>query len=233
MLKVAVAGASGYMGAELLRLLTVHPKVEFAAVTSERLSGERLDHIFPHLRGLSDLTFQELDAARLVEQADVVFLALPHMESQRAVPVLRGHGRKVIDLSADYRLRDAIALHHVVQGRARRRRGAQGGGVRDARAAPKGDRGLPRWSPRRAATPWARCSPSRHSLARGWGGPDGIVIDGKSGVTGAGAQGRKVDAMYLYTEANENVQAYGLASHRHTPEIEQELSGARRARRSW
>ena len=61
-------------------------------------------------------------------------------------------------------------------------------------------------------------------LARGWGGPDGIVIDGKSGVTGAGAQGRKVDAMYLYTEANENVQAYGLASHRHTPEIEQELS---------
>jgi N-acetyl-gamma-glutamyl-phosphate reductase len=61
-------------------------------------------------------------------------------------------------------------------------------------------------------------------LARGWGRPDGIVIDGKSGVTGAGAQGRKVDPMYLFTEANENVQAYGLASHRHTPEIEQELS---------
>ena len=76
---VAVAGASGYMGAELLRLLTVHPKLELTAVTSERLSGERLDHFFPHLRGLSDLTFQELDAARLAEQADVVFLALPHM----------------------------------------------------------------------------------------------------------------------------------------------------------
>jgi N-acetyl-gamma-glutamyl-phosphate reductase len=104
---VAVAGASGYMGAELLRLRSVHPRLELTAVTSERLSGERLDHFFPHLRGLSDLTFQELDAARLAEQADVVFLALPHMESQRAVPVLRSRGRKVIDLSADYRLRDA------------------------------------------------------------------------------------------------------------------------------
>src|SRR5262245_5378007 len=106
MLRVAVAGASGYMGAELLRLLSVHPKVQIAAVTSERLSGERLDSVFPHLRSLSDVRFQELDPARLAEAADVVFLALPHMESQRAVPVLRQHGRKVIDLSADYRLRD-------------------------------------------------------------------------------------------------------------------------------
>src|SRR5262245_60129137 len=105
MLKVAVAGASGYMGAELLRLLSVHPKLEVAAVTSERLAGQRLDRVFPHLRGLSDLAFQELDAARLAEAADLVFLALPHMESQRAVPVLRGKGRKVVDLSADYRLR--------------------------------------------------------------------------------------------------------------------------------
>jgi N-acetyl-gamma-glutamyl-phosphate reductase len=62
-------------------------------------------------------------------------------------------------------------------------------------------------------------------LKSGWGSTDGIVIDGKSGVTGAGAQGRKIDPMYLYTEANENVQAYGIAGHRHTPEIEQELSG--------
>src|SRR5215470_14809447 len=106
MLRVAVAGASGYMGAELLRLLSVHPKLRISAVTSERLSGERLDRVYPHLRGLSDLAFQELDAARLGEAADAVFLALPHMESQRAVPVLRANGRKVIDLSADYRLRD-------------------------------------------------------------------------------------------------------------------------------
>ena len=106
MLRVAVAGASGYMGAELLRLLTVHPQVQLTAVTSERLAGERLDKVYPHLRGLSSLVFQEVDAERIAGEADLVFLALPHMESQRAVPVLRRLGRKVVDLSADYRLRD-------------------------------------------------------------------------------------------------------------------------------
>ena len=94
------------MGAEALRLLCVHPKLQLTVVTSERLAGERLDKVYPHLRGLSSLVFSDLDAARLSDEADLVFLALPHMESQRAVPVLRQRGRKVIDLSADYRLRD-------------------------------------------------------------------------------------------------------------------------------
>src|SRR3972149_2168056 len=95
------------MGAELLRLLSVHSKVQLTAVTSERLSGGRLDRVFPHLRGLSALVFQEVNPDRLAEQAAVVFRALPHMQSQQAVPVLRRRGRRVIDLSADYRLRDA------------------------------------------------------------------------------------------------------------------------------
>jgi len=223
MLRVAVAGASGYMGAELLRLLSVHPKLEVTAVTSERLSGERLDGVFPHLRGLSDLCFQELDAARLAAATDLVFLALPHMESQRAVPVLRRHGRKVIDLSADYRLRDA-ALYTTWYKAAH----IDAEGLREAVY------GMPELHRKEIAGASLVASPGCYPmgavlaiaplLARGWGRPDGIVIDGKSGVTGAGAQGRKIDAMYLFTEANENVQAYGLASHRHTPEIEQELS---------
>jgi N-acetyl-gamma-glutamyl-phosphate reductase len=222
-LKVAVAGASGYMGAELLRLLSVHPKVQLTAVTSERLSGERLDRVFPHLRGLSDLVFEELEAERLAGEADLVFLALPHMESQRAVPVLRRLGRKAIDLSADYRLRDAslyttwYKAPHV-----------------DASGLKEAVYGLPELHRKEIVGAALVASPGCYPmgavlaiaplLKSGWGRTEGIVIDGKSGVTGAGAQGRKAEPMYLFTEANENVQAYGIGTHRHTPEIEQELS---------
>jgi N-acetyl-gamma-glutamyl-phosphate reductase len=222
MLRVAVAGGSGYMGAELLRLLLQHPQVTLTAVTSERLNGEPLARVYPHLRGLTELAFGDLDAERLAAAADAVFLALPHMESQKAVPVLRRRGVRVIDLSADYRLRDPQdytvwykAPHSDPDGLAEAvyglpelyRKVIAGAGL--------------------VAAPG--CYPTGAVLAiapllrGGLGRTEGIVIDGKSGVTGAGAQGRKIDPMYLYTEANENVQAYGIGTHRHTPEIEQEL----------
>jgi N-acetyl-gamma-glutamyl-phosphate reductase len=222
--KIAVAGASGYMGAELLRLLLVHPRVELVAVTSERLSGEPLDSLYPHLRGLTSLTFDALDPERLARDAECVFLALPHMESQKAVPVLRRHGRKVIDLSADYRLKDAGAYAtwyktpHA-----------------DADGLVAAVYGLPELHRKAIASASVVANPGCYPvgavlaiaplLRAGFARGEGIVIDGKSGVTGAGAQGRKADPMYLYTEANENLQAYGVAVHRHTPEIEQELSG--------
>jgi N-acetyl-gamma-glutamyl-phosphate reductase len=223
MIRVAVAGASGYMGAELLRLLLVHPRVSLAAVTSERFAGERLDAVYPHLRGLTNLTFQDLHPERLAADADVVFLALPHMESQKAVPVLRRHGRKVIDLSADYRLRDAADYTTW---------------YKTAHTDPAGLAeavyGLPELHRKAIASASLVASPGCYPVGAvlataplvksGLGRPAGIVIDGMSGVTGAGAQGRKTDPMYLYTEANENVQAYAVAGHRHTAEIEQELS---------
>jgi N-acetyl-gamma-glutamyl-phosphate reductase len=211
------------MGAELLRLLLVHPRVMLTGVTSERLAGESLAHAYPHLRGLTDLPFHDLDAGWLAEIADAVFLALPHMESQRTVPVLRAKNRKVIDLSADYRLRDPndyvtwykaphidpAGLAEAVYGLAELHRKAIAGASLVA-------------SP--GCYPVGAVLATAPLLKNGLARLDGIVIDGKSGVTGAGAQGRKIDPMYLYTEANENLQAYGLASHRHTPEIEQELS---------
>ena len=223
MIRVTVAGASGYMGAELLRILLSHPEVEITAVTSERLAGEPLARVYPHLRGLTSLTFTDFDAERAGSIADAVFLALPHMESQKAVPVLRRRGVRVIDLSADYRLRnaddytvwyktphtDADGLAEAVYGLPELyRKSIAGAGLVAA----------PGCYP--AGSVLAIAPLLKNGLARS----EGIVIDGKSGVTGAGAQGRKIDPMYLFTEANENVQAYGLASHRHTPEIEQELS---------
>ena len=94
------------MGAELLRLLPGHPKITVTGVTSDRLAGEPVGRAYPHLRGLTELSFHDLDAEWLAEVADAVFLALPHLESQRTVPVLRRRGVRAIDLSANYRLRD-------------------------------------------------------------------------------------------------------------------------------
>ena len=211
------------MGAELLRVLFGHPHVHVIAATSERLVNEPLDALYPHLRGLTALSFQGLDAERLAKEADCVFLALPHMESQKVVPVLRRYGRKAIDLSADYRLKDAGAYAtwyktpHV-----------------DASGLAEAVYGLPELHRKAIASASVVANPGCYPvgavlavaplLKSGLGRGEGIVIDGKSGVTGAGAQSRKVEPMYLYTEANENLQAYGVATHRHTPEIEQELS---------
>jgi N-acetyl-gamma-glutamyl-phosphate reductase len=222
-IRVAVAGASGYMGAELLRLLLTHPRVTLTGVTSERLAGEPLAQAYPHLRGLTDLPFHDLDAGWLADIAEVVFLALPHMESQHAVPVLRARGCKIVDLSADYRLRDPqdyvtwYKAPHI-----------------DPAGLAEAVYGLPELHRKAIAGTSLVASPGCYPMGailataplvkNGLARLDGIVIDGKSGVTGAGAQGRKIDPMYLYTEANENLQAYAIASHRHTPEIEQELS---------
>jgi N-acetyl-gamma-glutamyl-phosphate reductase len=211
------------MGAEFLRFVLRHPHLELTGVTSDRLAGESLAKGFPHLRGLSDLRFHELDAEWLAGVADVVVLALPHLESQKVVPVLRRHRVRAVDLSADYRLRDVndytvwYKAPHI-----------------DPEGLSEAVYGLPELH-RKAISAASLvavpgCYPAGAILAvapllkTGLARVDGIVIDGKSGVSGAGAQGRKVDPMYLYTEANENIQAYGVAGHRHTPEIEQECS---------
>src|SRR5947207_687142 len=211
------------MGAERLRLLLVHPRVTIVGVTSERLAGEAIGTVYPHLRGLSDVRFHELDPEWLAGVCDVAFLALPHMESQKAVPVLRKKGRKVIDLSADYRLHDPAdyttwyKTPHI-----------DPGGLVEAVY------GLPELHRKALAAASLVASPGCYPVGailataplfkNGLARLDGIVVDGKSGVSGAGAQGRKVDPMYLYTEANENVQAYAIGVHRHTAEMEQELS---------
>jgi N-acetyl-gamma-glutamyl-phosphate reductase len=211
------------MGAELLRLLLRHPQIELTGVTSERLAGEPLATAYPHLRGVSELRFHDLDAEWLADRAEIVFLTLPSTESQKIIPALRRRRVKAIEYSADYRLRDTAeyarwykAPHADPEGLAEAVYGLPELYRKVIASAPI------------IAVPG--CYPAGAILAvaplvkQGLARLDGIVIDGKSGVTGAGAQTRKADPMYLYTEANENVQAYGIASHRHTPEMEQELS---------
>lgn len=223
MIRVAVAGASGYMGAELLRLLLRHPHVRLTGATSDRMAGQPLTAGYPHLRGLTEAAFHALDPEWLAEVADVVFLALPHLESQKVVPALRARRVRAIDLSADYRLRDPA--DYVTW---------YGAGHADPSGLAEAVYGVPELHRKAIAGAGLVASPGCYAVGAilalaplfkaGLARTDGVVIDGKSGVTGAGAQGRKVDPMYLFTEANENVQAYGVASHRHTPEIEQELS---------
>jgi N-acetyl-gamma-glutamyl-phosphate reductase len=223
---VAVAGATGYMGAELLRLLAVHPNVRLRTVmASERSAGVPIGRLIPSLRGRLDLTVEGLDAEALAGAADCVLLALPHGETHRVVAAVRRRGRRVVDLSADYRLRDATVFETWYK-----TPHTDAAGLREAVY------GLPELYRKEIAGAGLVANPGCYPvgallavlplLKAGLGRAEGIVIDSKSGVTGAGAQTRKPDPMYQFTEQNENVLAYGLTRHRHTPEIEQELSAA-------
>jgi N-acetyl-gamma-glutamyl-phosphate reductase len=221
---IGVAGATGYMGAELLRLLRVHPRVRIEVVmASERSAGVPIGRLIPSLRGHLDLTVEALDAERLAARADCVLLALPHGETHHVVSVLRRRGRRVIDLSADYRLRSAAEFETWY-----------GTAHADPEGLAEAVYGLPELFRKEIAGARLVANPGCYPvgallavtplLRAGLGRPDGIVIDAKSGVTGAGAQTRKPDPMYQYVEANENLLAYGVGRHRHTPEIEQGLA---------
>lgn len=218
--KVAVAGASGYTGGELLRLLIGHPHVELVAVTSETYAGKPVAAAFPGLLGLTDLAFEPLDPARLASVADIVFLALPHTASAPTAAALLEAGCRVIDLSADFRLRDPRVYEHWY-----RVKHPVPGLLKEAVY------GLPEFHrdairpARLVAVPG--CYPTGALLGlqplvrAGRIALDSIIVDAASGVSGAG---RKLDLALHFSEANENFKAYAVASHRHTPEMEQELS---------
>ncbi len=220
MIKVAVAGATGYTGSELLRILLHHPKVEIVRITSQQSAGTPLGAVFPQFRQLLELTYERLDPVSVVQGVDVVFLALPHNHSMKIASGILGSGVRVIDLSADFRLKHPEHYRTWYQV--------------DHPAAPllaESIYGLPelhRHAVRGAqllANPG--CYPTAAILALAPLVQDrrieltGVVIDAKSGVTGAG----KTPLPHLhFPEANESLMAYRVAGHQHTPEIEQELS---------
>lgn len=217
--KVAVIGASGYTGVELLRLLAGHPQVAVTCVTSRQQAGQALGEVFPSLAGIYDLTFEAVEPAALAGRAAVVFLAVPHQAAMGMVPELLAAGCRVVDLSADYRLHDAAVyaewyephltpelLAEAVYGLPELYRER----VRGARLV--ANPGCYPTSVALALTPLLR-----QRLID----PATIIVDSKSGTSGAG-RAAKVDT--LYCEVNEGFKAYGLPRHRHTPEIEQTLS---------
>jgi N-acetyl-gamma-glutamyl-phosphate reductase len=219
-LRVAICGGSGYTGSELLRLLLRHPKVEITAVTSERSAGKSPADLFPHLYECAHLEYVPLERQKLLEVADLFFMALPHGSSQEAVNYFFRKGRKIIDLSADFRLRNHLIyeqwykVHHKF-----------------TKTLQKAVYGLPEIYKReiRKASLVANpgCYPTGALLAlypmikNGFADTRSIIIDSKSGMTGAG---RKADVGLSFSEVNQAFRAYGVGVHRHTPEIEQEIS---------
>ena len=219
MAKVSIAGATGYTGIELIRLLVNHPEVEIDTLTAESHAGKNINEVVPSLKGWVDQTLVPL-SVDVAKKCDILFLALPHSISMKYVPELLQCDCRVIDLSADYRLHEAEEyeqwyktphLNQELLGQA--------------------TYGLP--EVHREAIKQAQlvanpgCYPTGAILALGpllqqdWTDKESIIIDSKSGVSGAG---RKLSQATQFCEVNEAVAAYSLAEHRHTPEIEQELS---------
>ena len=223
MTKVAIAGASGYSGEELVRLLLRHPEAEIVAVTSRQYAGKTLAEVFPkfaHYRAAQTIPFILPDAAELAKLAEYVFLALPHgVAAELAVPLLKA-GRRVLDLSADFRLRSA-AVYEEFYGKTHPApellAQAVYGQPETYREKLKGA-GLVACA---GCYPTSILVPTLPLLRAGLIRPEGIIADSLSGVTGAG---RKADLGYIYCECNESARPYGLPKHRHLSEIEQELS---------
>jgi N-acetyl-gamma-glutamyl-phosphate reductase len=219
-LRVAILGASGYTGAELVRLLARHPHVAIVALTADRQAGKPAAEVFPQLQLLDLPMLSKIDDVDWSE-VDFAFCALPHGLTQEVIAKLPRH-LKIVDLSADFRLSDIAAYatwygheHHApdlqkeaVYGLTEIKRDA----VRKARLVANP-----------GCYPTAAQLPLIPLLEKKLIDPADIIIDAKSGVTGAG---RDAKLGSLYSEVTEGTHAYGVASHRHAPEIEQGLSEA-------
>jgi N-acetyl-gamma-glutamyl-phosphate reductase len=220
MLKVGIIGASGYTGGELIRILSQHPQVDIAAITSRTYEGKKLEEVFPGFHGWNGPLFSGSESPEGVKGCALVFMAVPHGAALKLAPALLASGQKVIDLGADFRFRDYrvyenwYKLEHnepeltknAVYGLPEIYRNE----IRNAKLV--GNPG---------------CYPTGvilglfPALKNEIADTASIIIDSKSGVSGAG---RKAEIGYHFPELFGNFKAYGIANHRHTPEMEQELT---------
>jgi N-acetyl-gamma-glutamyl-phosphate reductase len=221
MIKVGIVGGTGYTGVELLRLLARHPGVELSTITSRAEAGMPVAQMFPSLRGYVHLSFVHPDEATL-NACDVVFFATPHGIAMQQTPALLDAGVKVIDLAADFRIKDPAEFEKWY-------------GMKHAcpDILEKAVYGLPEVN--RAAIKTAHvvanpgCYPTAVQLGliplleAGLVDAGSLIADAKSGVSGAG---RKAEVHSLFSEAGDNFKAYGVSGHRHLPEIVQGLAQA-------
>ncbi len=219
MINVGIAGASGYTGVELVKLISNHPKAKLCAVTSNSYKNKSLTEIFPAMYGFENLICEEFNSTSLSKKVDVMFLALPHKVSMEFVPQLIEKNIKVIDLSADFRFSDVehyekayqthtskILLNSAVYGLSE---------LYTDQIAGTSLIGNP------GCYPTSILLPMIPLLKEKLINPDGIISDSKSGVSGAG---RSLSLATHYSEVNESFTPYKIGNHRHTPEICEQLS---------
>lgn len=219
MADIAIIGASGYTGAELCRILCNHSKVSIAAATSRQYAGKKLSDVFPHLTGKTDIYCEDLSIDEICKRSDLIFTAVPHQTAMDLVPTLLENGKKVIDLSADFRISDKDTYERWYQ----------------PHSSPdyldKAVYGLPELYRKSILNSTLIANPGCYPtsiilalaplLKANVIKPHTIIADSKSGTSGAG---RSASVATLYCEVTDGFRPYKVASHRHTPEIEQELS---------
>ncbi len=220
MINVGIAGATGYAGKELIKVLLHHPNARITGLYSTSEEPKAISDIYPEFRGKINLPCNRLELKELVSKCDLVFLALPHTISMDIVPGLLGAGKRVIDLSADYRLKDPKIYEHFYKAKHKDESGLKEsvyglpeinrGKIKNARLV--ANPGCYSTAAILALAPLVALAPAELGA---------IIIDGKSGVTGAG---KKMAPELLFPEVNEDFKAYKVNVHQHIPEIKQILS---------
>lgn len=221
-MKVAIIGGTGYGAVELLRLLHIHPYAEVKAIISHSSAGKSLTELYPHTDGFMQGNMETFDVATLKEQVDFAFFAAPPGVSRDLLPQLADAGIRCVDLAGDFRLKDSEVYSQWYK-------------VNPAsqELLEKAVYGLPEWNKSKIAEADFVANPGCYPTAallgllpavhNGLVDPASIIIDAKSGLSGAG---KSPGAVTHYSEINENMKAYKLGSHKHIPEIEQLLAEA-------
>jgi N-acetyl-gamma-glutamyl-phosphate reductase len=216
--RVGIVGATGYTGVELLRLLVQHPEVEVTVLTSQKYAGVPIDQVFPSLTGRLQIKCEELTIDHISQKVDFIFTAVPHKTAMETVPLFYQKGKRVVDLSADFRFKDPEVYERWYQKHT------------CVDLLPESVYGLPELHREEIKNAKIVGNPGCYPtgaligliplIKDGMISYENIVIDSKSGVSGAG---RDVVLGSLFCEVNEGVKAYKIFDHRHLPEIEQEL----------